>query len=195
MSPYFAPWEIATHVVTQSQPGILGRSFALPLTVVATLAFALVLWPVMGWGALVVGAVFGRLLALDLTTYTLPNIYTVPLLAVGFVSALFSGLIVQTLVAWGCLLLAGVLLHNRAGVRYGFGGGDIKLMAAMLAFLPLANVFFAIALECLAWLPVAFAKPKVSIPFGVPLLVGWAVVLRWPHMVQGLPNWLMSSIS
>jgi len=169
---------------------MLKRETLTPLTLLAALVITVLLWAHYGIGALVIGLIFGRLLALDLTTYTLPNIYTVPLIAVGFVHSLVFGGFAQAVLALVMLLLVS-LVFSRSSIKIGMGGGDLKLLAALFAFLPPADAFFAIALGSLFWLPVVCVKPKASIPFGVPILAGWVLLLAFPD----LPNWLVSTIS
>ena len=190
----FTPWEEATHAPRSAQTGLLPPAASFWLTAFCALAFTALLWQPYGYAAIAIGLVFGRLVALDLTTYTLPNIYTLPLLAVGLMHALSANHLAQALIA--CLL---IIFFNKtvaaANLRMarsvGIGGGDFKLLAALFAFLPLTSAFWAIAVGSLLYMPVAFAKPKAMVPFGVPLILGWAILLRWPH----LPNWLISTIS
>ncbi|TKW61552.1 MAG: prepilin peptidase [Blastochloris viridis] len=188
--PQFTPWETATHVPQSSVTGMLTRESLTPLSLLAALVITLLLWSHYGIGALAIGLIFGRLLALDLTTYTLPNIYTVPLMVVGLVHSLVFGGFLQAVLALVILLLVSLVL-SRSHIKIGMGGGDLKLLAALFAFLPLTDAFFAIALGSLCWLPVAFLKPKASIPFGVPILLGWVCLLAFTD----LPNWLISTIS
>lgn len=190
MPQTFIPWENATNVPLSSRPGVLPARALTPLTLLAAFLITLILWPTFHLAALLIGLVFGRLMALDLTTYTLPNVYTVPLLLVGWAHAATNGLFTQAiLVLIGIFLLAWLMRRNHYNA--GIGGGDLKLLAALFAFLPATSAFFAIAVGSFLWLPVAFAKPKASIPFGVPIVLGWTLLLAFP----GLPNWLISTIS
>ncbi len=188
--PQFTPWENATTVPQSSRAGMLKPESLTPITLLTALVITLCLWPHYGIAALAIGLVLGRLLALDLTTYTLPNVYTVPLMAVGFLHSLVFGGLSQVVLVWIILFLLS-LTARRSNLTIGVGGGDLKLLAALFAFLPLTEAFFAIALGSFFWLPVAFAKPKVSIPFGVPIILGWTLLLALPD----LPNWLVSTIS
>ncbi len=169
---------------------MLKRESLTPLTLLAAVVIAILLWANYGIAALAIGLIFGRLLALDLTTYTLPNIYTVPLMAVGLMHSLVFGGFSQAICAWLIILLIS-MVASRSHLKIGMGGGDFKLLAALFAFLPLTDACFAIALGSLLWLPVAFKHPKQSIPFGVPIILGWTLLLAFP----GLPNALVSTIS
>ena len=187
-----APWEKATNVAPAVRSGMLPQTAIWPLTAFSALALMLFLYPTLGLVAIPTALIFGRLIALDLTTYTLPNIYTVPLIIMGLMHAFTQEHLSQGLATILLLMFFSATL-NRAPlkIRFGVGGGDIKLLAALFAFLPLTSAFWAIAIGSLLWLPVAFIKPKAMVPFGVPLILGWAVLLRFPD----LPNWLFSTIS
>ncbi|HEX2859491.1 MAG TPA: prepilin peptidase [Alphaproteobacteria bacterium] len=134
--------------------------------------------------ALATAMVFARMLALDLTTYTLPDIYTLPLLAVGLAAAALEQQFAQVGLAMALLVLAP--LAPRFPITRGLGGGDFKLLAALLAWLPLNAAAFAVAIGCFLWLPLAFWRPKTPQPFGAPLLVGWALIIAFPHLPEGL---------
>lgn len=191
--PRFMWWESATGVADEAQKGLLPGAWAGWLTLAAAVVFGGVLQAGGGlpfWVAVPVGLVWARLAVLDLTTYTLPNIYTLPLLAVGWLYAWQNGLAAQAAGAAAVLAAVG-LWGGRPAAAAGLGGGDLKLLAALFAFLPVWQGLWAVALGCAVWLPVAFAMPRRAVPLGVPVLVGWGVMVGWPH----LPNWLFSTIS
>lgn len=188
-----APWETATDVTPSMQKGLLPEAATSSLTALCAAALLVFLWPALHLAALPTALIFGRLIALDLTTYTLPNIYTIPLITVGLFHAFNTEQLSQGLITILLLVLFSRTLTraNIKGRSMGFGGGDLKLLAALFAFLPLTAAFWAIAVGSLLWMPVAFVKPKAMVPFGVPLILGWSILLRFPH----LPNWLFSTIS
>jgi prepilin signal peptidase PulO-like enzyme (type II secretory pathway) len=193
MPQFLAPWETATDVTPAIQKGLLPQAATSPLTAFCALALMLFLWTPLGIAAIPIALIFARLIALDLTTYTLPNIYTVPLIAVGLMHAFTNDQLSQALIAILLLVFFSRTLYraNLRGLSMGFGGGDLKLLAALFAFLPLTSAFWAIAVGSLLWMPIAFAKPKAMVPFGVPLILGWTILLCLPD----LPNWLFSTIS
>lgn len=186
-----APWEASTGVATASHPGLLPRKHLLSLTLAfGILATLLLLQPLGSMpAALVAGFVFGRLAALDLTTYTLPNVYTLPMVVVGLCHAVVGDHTGPALLAVA-MLAALYAFTSQAQLPAGIGGGDLKLLAALFAFLMPAQAFTAIAIGCLVWLPLAWKNPKVAVPFGVPVIIGWLVILQAPH----LPKWLFSTI-
>lgn len=190
------PWEKATNVAESAIPGLLPYCALTPLTLALSAALGLALWPALGPAAIPTALVFARLAALDVTTYTLPNVYTLPLAAMGLTHAalqnrLISGLIIAGLFALP--LLAGYCRRMAARRRFaaGLGGGDLKLAAALCLFLPLPAALFALAIGSILWLPVACLKPRVAVPFGLPIIIGWSIILAIPP----LPNWLLSTIS
>jgi prepilin signal peptidase PulO-like enzyme (type II secretory pathway) len=135
------------------------------------------------WAALA-APVFARLAALDLTAFVLPDLYTYPLLAAGLTHALLAGQWPQALAA---LALIGVLLPFAAlRPTAGLGGGDLKLIAALTAWLPAEAAATALALGCLAWLPLACRHPRRPQPFGVPVILGWLAILLCPHLPERL---------
>jgi prepilin signal peptidase PulO-like enzyme (type II secretory pathway) len=187
---FLTPWEQATGVAEAASPGLAPTRWGWRLTWALTLLFALLLWGQWGLGGILLAWVLARLLVLDLTTYTLPNIYTIPLLCVGLLVALGSHLLL-TLVVWAALALVGLGGRTWPQEGLGIGEGDLKLLAAMLAWLGPLPFLGAVAMGCLLWLPGAFAAPKQALPLGVPLLLGWVVVLAFPY----LPNALFSPIA
>jgi|GEM_PF-4821987 len=182
--------EAATGVPQAALPGFVHARLAWPLTLAGWAVFAVILWPVMGIFALPVALIFARLFALDLAAYTLPDIYTLPLAATGLLSAVLNGRAGQGLTMVLLLALLAVVMRLRRPAM-GLAEGDLKLLAAMFTFLPFGMACWGVALGCVAWLPVTYARPRHMVPFGVPLIVGWMIILRWPH----LPNALLLAIS
>ncbi|MBI1309338.1 MAG: hypothetical protein GC129_05795 [Proteobacteria bacterium] len=190
--PALTVWENATGVAQAAQPGLIPAHHGGFITFVLTIVLLAVLMPTQGAGlpALALSLLFARLIALEFTSYTLPNIYTVPLLAVGCAHAALHGLFLQFTAA-ALLLLAVALLLPRLRPQAGFGGGDFKLLAAYFAFFPVQGALLTLGLACLLYLPLGFAFPRRPVPFGVPLILAWVLLLAFPT----LPNWVFSTIS
>ena len=74
------------------------------------------------------------------------------------------------------------------------GGGDIKMMAMVGAFLGVPGVFLTLFLGSLVGIivfgPIS-AFTKKLIPFGIFLAAGAAVTYAWGHLLVG---WYMTSI-
>jgi prepilin signal peptidase PulO-like enzyme (type II secretory pathway) len=168
--------ERATGVEEAALPGMLPRSALFPLTLLCALAVA-VLWGAQGvgfWATLAGAVVLGRLVALDATTYTLPHIYTLPAILVGGGAAYAHHRLGEALLAaMFLMLIAAVLRRSRWADKV--GQGDFFLLTALFAFLPPEHAFFALSLGCLLWLPVVWRKPKIMVPMGLPIILGWVL--------------------
>lgn len=167
----FWPWEAATGAPASAMPGLVKPGYTLLLTLLGSTALAMVLWPVFGLWGLPLALALGRLMALDLTTHTLPNVYTLPLLAVGLAHGLAWGDMPGILAALIVLVVYTVVGWVRPDQSL-LGGGDLKLLAAMFAGLGAPLTCWAVAAGCIMWLPVAFWKPRAAQPLGVPLVLG-----------------------
>lgn len=186
----FTPWEQATGVPAAASAGLIEVRYVGRLTLGLALLFTLLLWNEWGLAGCFMALLLARLLALDLTTYTLPNIYTIPLMVAGLWAALGDNL-GSTLLVWFGLWGIGMIGRRWPQMCFGVGEGDLKLLAAMVAWLGPLPTLAAVGMGCLLWLPGAFAAPKQALPLGVPLVLGWAVVLAFP----GLPAALFSPIT
>lgn len=161
-----------------------------------------------GWEAqFFVEAVFISLLIIitfiDLDTYTIPDVLSLPGLVVGF---LFS--FVSTRLSWsdsllGILLGGGVLYLIAMGYQIlrrqeGLGGGDIKLLGMIGAFVGWPGVVFTILVSSivgtLVGLPIMWRTRKgmsTMLPFGPFLSLGAVVYIFWGDMLIG---WYMGDV-
>lgn len=130
-------------------------------TIATPIAILFVTFP-----SLCLALILARLAALDLTTHTLPDIYAIPLVSMGLAHSFSTGQGANLAI----LPLLGALTFIP---RLQLGGGDLKLMAAMFLFLGFQFGFWAIALGCILWLPMACWRPHHPQPFGVPIALGW----------------------
>ncbi len=188
------PWEKATLSEVDFAPGWLPAHRLPALTWLFMGIMLMLLSPTAGWPAAWLALPLARLMALDLTTHTLPDIYTLPLLAVGLAHAWVSGRLAEAGLA---VALVAVLLglvscwgRSRAGgacapQSCGLGGGDHKLMLALFAWLPPAEACFAIGAGCVLWLPFGVWRPRHAQPFGVALGAGWGAILVVRAVVPG----------
>ena len=187
------PWERATVPESQLAPGWFPAEKLAAVTWLAMGVMLMILSPTAGWPMAWMALPLARLVALDLTTHTLPDIYTLPLLAVGLAHAWVTGSLVVAVgavVAVALLMmLAGLtvpalrqMLGKEPGPA-GIGGGDVKLLLALFAWLPPAEACFAVAVGCVAWLPLAFLYPRRAQPFGVAIALGWVAVLALPSVL------------
>ncbi len=91
---------------------------------------------------------------IDYKTYLLPDVVTVPLLIGGFVFACFWGIwlvaaesAIGAVVGYVLPVIAGLLMAWK--YPDAFGGGDVKLLAAVGAWLGAEGVIYVILLSCL----------------------------------------------
>ena len=134
---------------------------------------------------------------IDLDHQIIPDVVTLPGIVVGFFCSFiipwlsWSDSLLGILVGGGSLYLVAIgyaLLAKKEGM----GGGDIKLLAMIGAFLGwkaiLPIVFFASVLGTVVGVPVMFAKKasgKFAIPFGPFLSCAALVYLLWgPSIIR-----------
>lgn len=149
-------------------------------------------WPSLA-AVLGLALVLARLTAVDLAHLLLPDVYTLPLLV--------AGLLVPPLLGWqgpsagvlGAVVGGGVALGLAVGLAVArggaaeLGGGDIKLMAALGAWVGLFQLPLALAVACFLSLGLAFAQPRgAHIPFGPGLCIGLFATLLYPNVLEGL---------
>ena len=182
--PVLLGFEAATVPPDAGQPGLLRPRWAWPLTGL-TVPLAALLWPAYGPLAPVLGLLAGRLLALDLTTYLLPNLYTYPLLGGGLAYAWFAGHGWSSAFSVLALLALRELTLRLPSARKGLGGGDYTLLAATCCWMTLADAMWAGLLGSLLWFPFTWLAPRRHVPLGAPVILGWAVY----SCLKTLYNW------
>ncbi len=143
---------------------------------------------------LVLGGFLALLAAYDLDQFRLPDWLTLPLLALGLVFALLDNVVsaqrhaVAVLLAGAGLWLFGRLYHALRG-REGLGLGDVKLFAALGAWVGLGDLLVVLLIACLSALFVITIARSAGrdidaatpVPFGVFLaLGGWTTWLYGP---------------
>lgn len=152
-------------------PGILGAGW-LPLAT-----------------ALPLGLLLFLLAAFDLRAFTLPDRITLPLTLVGLVSASDTMLAASGLALWALLTSAIALLHVRIRQSAGLGQGDVKLCAAIGAWLGPADAAVAIAASSIAALAAALVVSRgdaaslrrLRLPLGLFLSLG-----LWLFWIAGM---------
>ncbi len=137
---------------------------------------------------------------IDLDHQIIPDVISLPGIVVGFLTILLVPWIswldslLGILLGGGSLWLVAEVYHRLTG-QEGMGGGDIKLLAMMGAFLGwqavLPVIFFASLVGSLVGVPLMLLKRadgKLAIPFGPFLALGGLVYLLWG---QQLLMWYM----
>ena len=131
-------------------------SIRYPLIELATLALFLLHYAVFGWTALLVvrllfACAMVVLFAIDLEHHLLPNVITLPGIVVGLVASLFlpPGIrdsVIGVLAGGGVLWLIGEAYYRFSG-QEGMGGGDVKMLAMIGAFLGWKLVILTLVLS------------------------------------------------
>ena len=180
-------------------------SIRYPLVELITMVLFLVHGAVFGWSALLVprlafGSAMVVLFAIDLEHQLLPNVITLPGIVVGLIaSAVLPPGIVDALI--GVVIGGGVLwLIGEAYFRYsgheGMGGGDVKMLAMIGAFLGWKLVLVTLVLSSVAGsligvfvIAVRRGGMKYALPYGTFLALGALVAsLAGDRIV----NWYVS---
>jgi leader peptidase (prepilin peptidase)/N-methyltransferase len=159
-----------------------------PLIELATAA----MWAFMAWRygltlEALRGAVFGTILLgiamTDAREFIIPDEFTLGGLVIALIFSLTDGLHGVTSAAIGAVMGFGVLwLVGTVGTwvfkEDAMGGGDIKMMAMVGAFLGwqgvLLTIFLGALLGSLVFLPLLLAGHKKLVPFGIFLSIGAA---------------------
>jgi leader peptidase (prepilin peptidase) / N-methyltransferase len=144
----------------------------------------------LSWDALIVAVFFTILLGIAVTdarTYLIPDEFSLGGLALGLLLALTPGGVTFTQSLAGAALGFGLLyLTAKLGEWWldkpAMGGGDIKMMAMVGAFLgPLGavlTIFLGALVGTLVFLPISLRTKKL-VPFGIFLALGAAVTEVW----------------
>lgn len=163
-------------------------SIRYPIVELLTMAVFVLHWWVFGWTILMaVRVVFACalivLFAIDLEHHLLPNVITLPGIVLGLIVSTIvpPGLrdaILGTLLGGGVLWLIGEAYYRYAG-QEGMGGGDVKMLAMVGAFLGWKLVIVTLVLSSVAGslvgvLVIALRKGdmKYALPYGTFLALG-----------------------
>lgn len=120
----------------------------------------------------------------DYRTFLLPDILTVPLLIIGFAGGAcgygFVGVQESALGAViGYFLPVAVSLLIVGWKKDAFGGGDIKLLAALGAWLGVEGLLYVIVTASIAGMIYALMRRKKELAFGPMLALAGIVVAFW----------------
>jgi len=180
-------------------------SIRYPLVELATMAFFIVHGEVFGWSALLVPRLLFAcamvvLFAIDLEHHLLPNVITLPGIAIGLISSavLPPGLVdalVGAAIGGGVLWLIGEAYYRYSG-HEGMGGGDVKMLAMIGAFLGWKLVLVTLVLSSFAGSLIGVAVialkrggMKYALPYGTFLALG-ALVASLAG--DAIVNWYVS---
>jgi leader peptidase (prepilin peptidase) / N-methyltransferase len=138
---------------------------------------------------------------IDLDHQIIPDVISLPGIPIGFLAAFAVPWLSWSDAALGILLGGGSLFLVAAGYelltkKEGMGGGDIKLLAMIGAFLGwqavLPVIFLSSFVGSLVGVPLMFIKKadgRLAIPFGPFLALGALIYLLWGRI---LLDWYLS---
>jgi len=173
-----------------------------PLVVLVSGLFAVAVFIRYGlsWEGIFLYALVAALLVItfiDIDHKIIPDVITYPGIVVGFLTSLVLGRITYKESLFGIILGGGVLLLIALGYylltkREGMGGGDIKLLAMIGAFLGWKGVIFTVFVGSAIGKVVAIALAlrteegrKLAIPFGPFLSLGALLFLFFGPQIMG----------
>jgi leader peptidase (prepilin peptidase) / N-methyltransferase len=176
-----------------------------PLVELVTLALFVVHGMAFGWSALLVprllfACMLVVLFAIDLEHQLLPNVITLPGIVIGLIASAvlppgFIDAIIGVLVGGGVLWLIGEAYYRYSG-HEGLGGGDVKMLAMIGAFLGWKLVLVTLVLSSFAGsiigLGVIVMKRggmKYALPYGTFLALGALVASL---VGERIVNWYVS---
>ena len=154
----------------------------------------------LSWESLVLYAFVAALLVvtfIDIDHQIIPDVITYPGIVIGFLSSLALQHITYMDSLMGILLGGGMLLLVASGYYFltkkeGMGGGDIKLLAMIGAFLGWQSTIFTIFVGSAVGTVVGIAMAlrtkggrKMAVPFGPFLAVGALVYLFFGEEIVG----------
>jgi leader peptidase (prepilin peptidase) / N-methyltransferase len=176
-----------------------------PLVELATMALFVIHGEVFGWSALLVPRLLFAcamvvLFAIDLEHQLLPNVITIPALVIGLISSavLPPGLVdalIGIVVGGGVLWLIGEAYFRYSG-QEGMGGGDVKMLAMIGAFLGWKLVLVTLVLSSVAGSLIGVfvivlkrGGLKYALPYGTFLALGGLVA---SIAGDSIVNWYVS---
>ncbi len=163
-------------------------SLRYPLVELATMALFVLHGEVFGWSALLVPRLLFAcamvvLFAIDLEHHLLPNVITLPGIGIGLISSavLPPGIVsalIGVAIGGGVLWLIGEAYYRYSG-QEGMGGGDVKMLAMVGAFLGWKLVLVTLVLSSVAGslvgvIVIAMKRGgmKYALPYGTFLALG-----------------------
>jgi leader peptidase (prepilin peptidase)/N-methyltransferase len=180
-------------------------SLRYPLVELTTMVLFAVHGEVFGWSALLVPRLLFAcamvvLFAIDLEHQLLPNVITLPGIAIGLISSAvlppaLVDAIIGVLVGGGVLWLIGEAYFRYSG-QEGMGGGDVKMLAMIGAFLGWKLVLVTLVLSSVAGsligvlvIAVKRGGMKYALPYGTFLALGALIASLVGNQIV---NWYVS---
>lgn len=160
----------------------------------------------LGWQALLMYALIAAFLVItfiDLDHRIIPDVITLPGIPIGLAASFGPGMISPLEALFGILAGGGSLFlvawgYQLVTQREGMGGGDIKLLAMIGAFIGwkgvLLTIFIASLTGTLAGMALIFRRRgdmKLAVPFGPFLAVG---AIAYLFMGPELMSWYLAAV-
>jgi len=176
-------------------------SLRYPVVELVTAAVFLLHYLVFGWTPLLAvrllfAAAMVTLFAIDLEHHLLPDAITLPGIGAGLAASLFlppgiRDALIGTLLGGGILWLIGEAYYRYSG-QEGMGGGDVKMLAMVGAFLGwelvIVTLVFSSIAGSLIGLAVIAAKRggmKYALPYGTFLAIAALAASLWGEQIVG----------
>jgi leader peptidase (prepilin peptidase)/N-methyltransferase len=195
---WYQNFPILSYLVLRGQCAKCGSRISprYPLVEALTALLFVCVWQAFGWQIAtplywVFVAALVAITFIDLDHQIIPDVISLPGMIVGFLTALaipwlsWSDSLLGLLLGGGSLFLVAEIYHRLTG-QEGMGGGDVKLLAMIGAFLGwkaiLPVIFLGSLAGSLVGVPLMIAKRsdgKLAIPFGPFLVLGAIIVLLW----------------
>jgi leader peptidase (prepilin peptidase) / N-methyltransferase len=180
-------------------------SIRYPLVELTTMALFVIHGEVFGWSALLVPRLLFAcamivLFAIDLEHHLLPNVITLPAIAIGLISSAvlppgIADALIGVVIGGGVLWLIGEAYYRYSG-QEGMGGGDVKMLAMIGAFLGWKLVLVTLVLSSVAGSVIGLfvilikrGGMKYALPYGTFLALGALVASLAGDQIV---NWYVS---
>ncbi len=121
--------------------------------------------------------------AIDIRMHILPDLLTVPLMALGMAFAVYGkGInpeesLMGIAVGYGLPVIASVLVYKFA--PRGMGGGDVKMLMALGAWLGIERLIIAIVLSFIVFTIISIFTRKKSGPYGPALSIATIIAMSY----------------
>ncbi len=187
--------------------GLIHERFHIPVTLAIFFGLLSIAYPSLNglteyafWGF--TSLILARLVALDLTNHTLPNIYVAPLallsfvgIAIGAVALSWQQALLGGFIGFGAILFFSFLIEFMLKSAF-LGGGDIKLIGASGLWLGAALLPFYMMAACFISIALSFIPNKNGhIAFGPGLCLSLWLFLHQKTWLMALINKVFAFIS
>ncbi|WP_206245881.1 prepilin peptidase [Novosphingobium terrae] len=158
-------------------------SIGLGATIAAAAVFVA---PTFSVATVILAAVLGAIVAADFANMIIPDILVTGLAIIGLASRPYAPFVAWHTLAWAGV---GIFILGQAFAAFmrwrlnqvAFGGGDVKLMAALAANIPSAHLGLVFLLGCGLAIFGHCVRPVRHMPFGPYLATGFLLACQMTH--------------